>query len=370
MFKKIIIAVIGILLIGAVIKLNDITFTPLVNSEGKTYAKAQIVQVTKDNIIEDGSRIGQQEVIIKVLSGEYKGREFEAKSNSSYLYGADCVPGMNVLVSISEYNGSYTVNVAGYYRAIPIYAIIGLFFLSIFIIGGKKGILSILGLVFTFIMIFYVYLPLVYRGFSPFLAAVAASAATTCVTMVLVGGKTYKALVAVIGTVAGVVMAGVFAYIFCKMTDITGYNVGEIDELVFLASNTPIKPGELLFSGILIASLGAVMDVAMSIASASEEIYRQNGRLTKKQLFKSGMNVGKDAMGTMTNTLILAFAGSSINMIVTLYAYNYPYIYNINLLKICIEIIQGVAGSMAIIYTVPVSAFTAAVIYTKKMKNV
>ena len=147
------------------------------------------------------------------------------------------------------------------------------------------------------------------------------------------------------------------------MTRITGYNVGEIDELVFIAQNTAIKPGELLFSGILISSLGAVMDVAMSIVSACEEIYKQNTSITKNELFKSGMNVGKDAMGTMTNTLILAFAGSSINMIVTLYAYNYPYMYNINLLKIGIEIIQGLAGSMAIIYTVPISAFLASVIY-------
>ncbi len=368
MYKKVSVAVIIILIIAAIVKLNDIEFTPLVNSDGKTYAKAEVTQVVKDNLIEDGTRVGQQDVIVRVLSGEYKGEEFEAKSNSAYLYGADCVPGMKVMVSINEHNGNYTVNVAGYYRAFPIYMIIAMFFLSIYAIGGKKGILSILGLVFTFIMIFYVYLPMVYRGFSPFLAAVVAAAFTTVVTMLLVGGKTYKALVAIIGTVTGVILSGIFAFIFCKMTHITGYNVGEIDELVFIAQNTAIKPGELLFSGILIASLGAVMDVAMSIASACEEIYRQNSKLSKKELFKSGMNVGKDAMGTMTNTLILAFAGSSINMIVTLYAYNYPYIYNINLLKIGIEVIQGIAGSMAIIYTVPVSAFMASVIYVKNKK--
>lgn len=365
MYRKIFIVIIVLAAVAGIIKLNDIEFTPLVNNDGKTYAKAVVTQVTRDNLIEDGTRVGQQEVVVRILSGEYRDREFEAKSNSSYLYGADCEPGMQVMVSINEHNGNYVVNVAGYYRAFPIYLIIGMFFLSIFAIGGKKGVLSILGLIFTFVMIFFVYLPMVYRGFSPFLAAVIASAVTTVVSMLLIGGKTYKAMISIIGTVCGVILSGIFAYIFCKMTRITGYNVGEIDELVFIAQNTAIKPGELLFSGILISSLGAVMDVAMSIVSACEEIYKQNTSITKNELFKSGMNVGKDAMGTMTNTLILAFAGSSINMIVTLYAYNYPYMYNINLLKIGIEIIQGLAGSMAIIYTVPISAFLASVIYVK-----
>ncbi len=368
MNKKFTAVLIAILFIAVIIKLNDIEFTPLVNSEGKAYAKAVVTQIVKDNLIEDGTRVGQQEVIVEILSGEYKGEVFDAKSNSAYLYGADCRVGMTVMVSINEHNGNYTVNVTGYYRAYPIYIIIGLFFLSLYAIGGKKGILSVLGLVFTFVMIFYVYLPMVYRGFSPFLAAVAASAFTTVVTMLLVADKNSKALVAIAGTVAGVVLAGIFAFIFCKMTNITGYNVSEIDELIFIAQNTAIKPGELLFSGILISSLGAVMDVAMSIASACEEVYRQNSSLTKKELFKSGMNVGKDAIGTMSNTLILAFAGTSVNTIVTLYAYNYPYIYNINLLKIGIEIIQGMAGSMAVIYTVPISAFMASTIYIKQKK--
>ena len=152
------------------------------------------------------------------------------------------------------------------------------------------------------------------------------------------------------------------------MTDISGYNVSEIDELMFISQSTKIKPGELLFSGILISSLGAVMDVAMSIASAIEEIYRQNNKLSRKELFKSGMNVGKDAMGTMSNTLILAFVGTSINMVVTIYAYNYSYLYIINLLKIGIEIIQGVAGSMAIIYTVPIVSFVSSFLYSRLKK--
>ena len=116
------------------------------------------------------------------------------------------------MVSINEHNGYYTVNVTGYYiKSLHLYIIIGLFFVSLFIIGGKKGVLSVLGLIFTFAMILFVYLPMVYRGFSPFGAAIA-FVATTAVTMFLVGGITKKAVVAIIGTVVGVILAGILAF--------------------------------------------------------------------------------------------------------------------------------------------------------------
>ncbi len=155
MFKKISFAIIVIIILAAIIKLNDIDFVPLVNSEGKTYEKAVVTQIIKDNLIENGTRVGQQEVMVKILKGSHKGQDFKARSNSAYLYGADCKVGMKVMVSVNEHNGYYTVNVTGYYRALPIYIIIGMFFLSLYAIGGKKGILAILGLIFTFIMIFF-----------------------------------------------------------------------------------------------------------------------------------------------------------------------------------------------------------------------
>ena len=118
-------------------------------------------------------------------------------------------------------------------------------------------------------------------------------------------------------------------------------------------------------AGILIASLGAVMDVAMSISSTIEEISYQNPELGIKGLFFSGMRVGKDMMGTMSNTLILAFAGGSINTLVFIYAYNYEYLQMINMFDIGIEIIQGVASSMGVILTVPICSFLSACIQGK-----
>lgn len=169
---------------------------------------------------------------------------------------------------------------------------------------------------------------------------------TTIATMYLVGGATKKTIAAIVGTVSGVLISALFALLFCKMTEITGYNVSDIEDLVYVQDQTKIQIGQLLFAGILIAALGAVMDVAMSISSTIEEISIQNADLTVKELFFSGMHVGKDMMGTMSNTLILAFAGGSINTLVFIYAYNYEYLQVINMYSVAIELIQGIASSM------------------------
>lgn len=211
------------------------------------------------------------------------------------------------------------------------------------------------------------FLPLIYRGVSPVFAAVIVTLITTCVTMYLIGGWSIKTLASSSGTVIGVIIAGVFAWLFSKMAQITGYNVSEIENLIYVGEKTSIQIGELMFSGILIAALGAVMDVAMSIASTILEINEKNQTLTRKELFQSGMNVGKDMMGTMSNTLILAFTGGSINTLVFIYAYNYQYNQIINLHSIAVEIIQGIASSMGVILTVPcVSLITCMLVKREK----
>ena len=238
-----------------------------------------------------------------------------------------------------------------------VYLIIAIFLLTLIIIGGKQGLASVIGLAFTAICILFLFLPMIYKGHSPILAAVLVVILTTILSMYLVGGASGKTAVAIAGTVLGVRISAMFALIFSKMTDISGYNVSAIESLIYVRDQTGIEVGQLLFAGILIASLGAVMDVAMSISSPIEEISYQNPELGIKGLFFSGMRGGKDMMGTMSNTLILAFAGGSINTLVFIYAYNYEYLQMIIMFDIGIEIIQGVASSMGVILTVPICSF-------------
>ena len=176
-----------------------------------------------------------------------------------------------------------------------------------------------------------------------------------------------KTAVAIVGTISGVLISALFAFLFCKMTDISGYNVSSIESLIYVRDQTGIDVGQLLFAGILIASLGAVMDVAMSISSTIEEISHQNPELEVKGLFFSGMRVGKDMMGTMSNTLILAFAGGSLNTLVFIFAYNYSYHQIINMYSIGIELMQGISASMGVILTVPFTSLAGAFFISGKV---
>ena len=208
------------------------------------------------------------------------------------------------------------------------------------------------------------------RGFSPFWAAVIITIITTIVTMYLISGFTVKTICAIAGTVTGVLLAGLSAWLFGKVADIDGYNVSNIETLSYVGQITNIQIGGLLFSGILIASLGAVMDVAMSVSSAMYEIHDKAPQLGCLELFKSGMNVGRDMMGTMSNTLILAFVGSAVSELVINYAYNLPFRQIINSYNIGIEIMQGVSGSIGVILTVPAVAVVTAWLLTHRHGNI
>lgn len=294
--------------------------------------KAQVLEVTKDNLAEDGNRYGEQKVILKINSGVLKGQEVEATSPSGTLFGATCKPGMPVIAIVSVTDGNSVVTVYSQDRSMAIYTFALFFALVVCLIGGKKGVKAVVSLVFTFISIFGLLLPLIYKGFSPIPVTI---------------------LVCVVATVFTLLI-------------ISGYNVSDIETLNFVAQYTPVGIGGLLFAGIIISSLGAVMDVGMSMASAIQEIYEANPQVDRKKLFMSGIHVGRDMMGTMTNTLILAYVGGSMTTLVINYAYSLPYNQLLNSYNIGIEIMQGLAGSLGVVLTVPITAFVAVELIYRK----
>lgn len=338
---------------------------PIVTTLGYSYENAKVIEVVEDNLSPDGVRVGYQMLKVQLTSGEYKGEIVNATSAEGNLFGAVCKKGDSVVVHMSVSGDSKNVSVYSKDRIVAVAAFVGIFLLLICVIGGKNGVKSVIGLVFTFVAIFMIYIPLIYRGFSPFWAAVIITIITTIVTMYLISGIAVKTLCAILGTVIGVLLAGLSAWLFGRVADIDGYNVSNIETLAYVGQITNIQIGGLLFSGILIASLGAVMDVAMSVSSAISEIHDKAPQLGCLELFKSGMNVGRDMMGTMSNTLILAFVGSAVSELVINYAYNLLFRQIINSYNIGIEIMQGVSGSIGVILTVPAVAVVTAWMLTR-----
>ena len=182
----------------------------------------------------DGSRVGEQRVMVRMLTGPREGEELETTSSSGYLFGAGCTVGMQVVVMQSIAGDTVINTVYTQDREMVIYLFAALYLVVLCLVGGKQGLKGALGLAFTFLCILFVYLPLVYRGYSPFWVAVFVCIITTLVTMYLIGGPTMKTLVATGGTIAGVVIAGFSATLFSIASGISGWNVSDIESLLTL----------------------------------------------------------------------------------------------------------------------------------------
>lgn len=350
-------------------ELRKVQKTELTNTRGHSFEKAVVTEVLRDNVQQDGSRVGEQRVRVRLSSGSHRGEEIETSSPSGYLFGAPCVKGMKVIIMQSVAGDTLVTSVYAQDRGSVVLIFALLYLLVLCWIGGKQGLRGALGLIYTVAAIFYLFIPLVYLGYSPFWMAVLVCLLTTFVSMTLIGGFSRKTLAATLGTSAGVIIAGLVAMAFSLFSGISGWNVSNIEHLMTLWYTENIRVGDLLFAGLLISALGAVMDVAMSISSTMQEILQQRPDISRKELIKAGFRVGRDMMGTDSNTLILAFAGGSVSVLLLNYAYQLPLLQIINSNNIGIAVMQGLAGSFGVALSVPSTVLLAALIYQPPRKK-
>ena len=336
--------------------------------QGAEYYRAEVCEVLENKLNDDkyieGMELGQQEIKVQILDGPYKGNEYTITNNLSRLYNVKAEEGTKVIIAMYFVNNELNnIAVSSYERSNVLAVMIILFLVIVAVIGGIKGVKSIISLLFTIVCIIFLMLPLMFRGINLIVVVISIT-----VTLILVSGMNKKSLSAIIGTVLGVFISGMLAYIFGNCAHLSGFTMSDAESVMYIAESTELKIKGIMFAGILIASLGAVMDVAMSISSSIFEINSINERMTVLNLFKSGMNIGRDIIGTMTNTLILAFAGGSLNTLILIFAasMNSNRLFNLEILGT--EIIQGLAGSMGIVLTVPITAIVSAYLcgYSRK----
>lgn len=372
LLKAVVAALFLLLLTIAIIIINQPDSKSTASSASKyVYVSARVAEVVYDDAEPDqdraeGRRIGKQELNIQILSGEHKGEILPLTNYLSALSNVDVKEGTRIIVHmVTNQDGSYYPMMLNYDRGLVLGGVVLLFAALLVAIGGKKGLKALLGLLFTLICLWFLMIPLMLRGFSPIGATILLVVITTAASLVILDGFSRKALTAILGCVAGVSVAGLAAAITGIITPLSGYNMGEAETLMMFATDSGMTISGFMVCGVLIASLGAVMDVSMSIASSIHELRTLNPQLSARKLFASGMNIGRDAMGTMANTLILAFAGSSLNMLVLTFSYRIPFLQLINSDFIVVEILQSVAGSLGIILTVPVVAAIGAWIMSR-----
>lgn len=336
-------------------------FLPDKYNKDMKYYNAVVTEIlsndlSKDPYLED-VEVGSQKILVKIDFKEFSEEKYVIENPISRLYNIKVEEGSKVIVGVLEKDGQLQMNLYSYDRSNMIYLLIVIFIASIVLIGGFKGIKSLVALFFTLVCCVYLMVPLMLRGLNPILAGILMSILSITVTLILVSGFNKKTLTAILGTVSGVIISGLIAYTFGLLTNLSGLNMSEAESLSYIAEDTSLKIRGIMFTGILVASLGAVMDIAMSIASSIFEIHKVNSGITFPNLFKSAMNIGKDTIGTMTNTLILAFVGGALGTLILIFSANMPFNKMINLDLLGIEIIQGLSGSIGIILSVPITAF-------------
>ena len=351
---------------------NENETTP--DSGRLVYAPAKVTAVLSDNAQEDfenaeGRRVGDQELEIQILSGDHKDEIMTVTNYMSALFNVDVQQGDRIIVRImTDENGSYYASVFNYDRGIVLGGFLLIFFILLATLGGKKGLGALAGLLLTLGCIWFILIPCLLRGVPAIPVTIAVSAVSAAAGLIFLNGYSKKTFCAVCGCVGGVLVSGIAAAVVGSLSPMNGFNMQEAENLILYGADQGLKVSGLLVCGALISALGAVMDVALGIASSVWEMKEQNPDASVGSLFRSGMQIGKDAMGTMANTLILAFAGSSLNMLILVQTYNIPFLQLINTDSIALEVVQSVAGSIGILLTVPLVALISARLMARRKK--
>lgn len=329
-------------------------------------AKAVVLHVDTKVLNDEQNFITEIDYVkVKVLKGRYKDEIFTVENprSGNPVYDIQVAKGdkVNLLLEVSndQIIGAY---IEDYYRLDSLLGLSILFVLAVLVLGRWQGLRALLTLVFTVGLIVKVLLPLAIKGYSPLLLAVGIAVLAIVVTLLAVGGVSYKSLHAILGTTGGVLVSALLAIVFGKAGHLTGLSASEAQLLLYAPQGAQYNFQGLLFAGIMIGALGAVMDVGMSIASAMHELRIASPDISRWQLLCAGLNVGRDIMGTMTNTLILAYAGSSLPLLMLFMIHSTDLSKILNLDLFAAEIVRSLAGSIGLICCIPLTAVAAVLI--------
>ena len=342
-------------------------------AEYMEYENAVVEQILSDSTetdpVSENHYRGSQNLIVRVKTGQYAGQQMMADNTVGPIYGTPMQVGDRVTVGLSTYaDGTVRCYVYEYNRFPGLVLVLGAFLLVTVLVGGKVGIKSLVSLGLTVAALIFILLPLLLAGWPTIPTTFLVSVLVTAATFVILGGVDKKIVCACLGTLAGIALATVFGLMAQSWLRIDGYRQEYAEALLQLRQTEESMIGitGLVTAGVIVSALGAVMDVAMSISSAIRELTRVNSDLTAKDLFKSGMNIGRDMVGTMTNTLILAILGSGLTLVVYIYSLGLQPWQLLSSSYMSLEAISAVASSIGVMLAVPLTAAICALSFGKK----
>lgn len=320
---------------------------------------AKVLSVSNTNVKSSSTNVlteplTKQKITAVIMNGTFKGQKISLKNTTSYSQARDfkLAKGNEVFISIklNSKNKISSASILDLKRDKYLIYIVAIFILLILIVGRLKGLKSLSSVLLN-IAIFSIAIELFMAGVNLVVACIIASVLFIVLSLIIVCGMNKKAVSAIIGTLLGTAITMLIAMIVILANSANGIH---FEELNFL--NHPPKP--IFYIEILIGTLGAIMDIAVSISSSIGEIFLQNPSIETKSLINSGMEIGKDIMGTMANTLSFAYISGSIPVIIVLMANNFS-LSNIVTLNISLEITRALIGSIGIVISIPVCIFTS-----------
>ena len=335
-----------------------------VDSFKKDIWRAGVIQVL-DEKEEDLPGMGLitlvQTLQIRFLDGEYEGEVVYIESDYIQLEAGD-----NIFVSrIYLFDGEEHLSIVERDRSFSLMIILLLFVVTISVIGGKKGIRSLISLIGSLLIIVYILIPILVMGYSPLLISIIIATCILFFVILFTYGYNRNSYVVLGGTVGAVIVTGLLAVLVTEITGLTGF---ASDESVYLnvATGGQLNFVGLLLGAIIIGVLGVLDDVAVTQVSVVNELYKTNKTLTQKELYYKAMNVGKDHVGSMVNTLALAYTGTALPLLLLLSQSQESFLLIVNKEIFTTEIVRTLVGSIGLILTVPITTFLAVYFLTSK----
>ncbi|MDR0563151.1 MAG: YibE/F family protein [Spirochaetaceae bacterium] len=314
---------------------------------------------------------GTQGVKVELLDGRFKGQTVQTGNHFLGKLELDRVfkPGERALMNISfNENGVTAAFTSDHYRLRAELVLILIFALFLLCYGGFFGFQSILSFVFTTLCLWKVMIPLMLRNVDPVILSFIIVCVLSAVILYLVGGVNKKSMVALLGSAIGLGVTALMSLYTTNLFRISGA-VRPFSETLLYSGFGHLNLTSIFIAGVVLSASGAVMDLSMDISASMGEIVRHNPGISRWELFLSGNSIGRSVIGTMTTTLLLAYSGSYLAMLMLFMGQGIANLNILNMSYVAAEILHTIVGSFGLVLVAPITTIAGAIIYVPRKKS-
>jgi len=337
------------------------------------YMNGKITEIVEEKEIEHKETKEKQlyqRIKILVTKGDKKGEEIISENGTQPMGHTNKYRvGDEILISqMIDAEGNEIYYIVDYIRTKSLGILFAIFTVLAVLVGRKKGFLSLLSMALSFLIIFVFLLPQIEQGKDPILITILTSMIIIPITFYLSHGFNKKTTIAIVGTIIALIITGILSVIFSNLVHLSG---AESEEVLFLQgmNNTTYNLKGLLLAGILIGTLGIMDDITISQTSIVHQLYDLKKDISTKELFKRSLELGRDHIASMINTLILVYAGASMPLLLLFLSDDRTFSEVISLEVVSTEIVRTLVGSIGLILAVPITTYLACYFVKKLQQN-